>query len=296
MANLRRIRERIASIQNTQQITRAMKMVAAAKLRKAQNKIVATRPYAQKLESVVTNLVHNIDYHSRFLNPVEDPQKILFIVVGSDRGLCGGFNNNLFKALEARISADYRQHKQAGNLGFLCIGKKATDYFTKRKYNLVGKYPGFFENLRFEHAHDIMRDVIDSFEQETYDSVFVVYNEFKSVITQNRKIEQLLPLKSIASTSDDQTGKAVGADYLFEPSPKQIIEKLIPLHLNTQLWKSVLESNASEQGARMTAMDNATENAKELMRNLKLEYNQARQAAITTELTEIVSGAQALSE
>lgn len=271
-------------------------MVAAAKLRKAQNQIVATRPYAQKLESVVTNLVHNIDYHSRFLNPVENPQKILFIVIGSDRGLCGGFNNNLFKALEARISSDFQERRKAGNLDFLCIGKKATEYFSKRKYNLVGKYPGFFENLLFEHAHDIMRDVIVFFEQGAYDSVFVAYNEFKSVISQNRKIEQLLPLKSIASTSEDEKGKAVGADYLFEPSPQQIIETLIPLHLNTQLWKSVLESNASEQGARMTAMDNATENAKDLMRSLRLEYNQARQAAITTELTEIVSGAQALSE
>ncbi len=296
MANLRRIRERIASIQNTQQITRAMKMVAAAKLRKAQNQIVATRPYAQKLESVVTNLVHNIDYHSRFLNPVENPQKILFIIVGSDRGLCGGFNNNLFKVLETKITSDFSEHKKAGNLDFICIGKKATDYFNKRKFNVVAKHPGFFENLRFEHAHDIMRDVIRDFELGTYDSVFVAYNEFKSVIAQNREIEQLLPLKSIAASDGGESEQTFSTDYLFEPSPQQIIEKLIPLHLNTQLWKSVLESNASEQGARMAAMDNATENAKELMRNLRLEYNQARQAAITTELTEIVSGAQALSE
>lgn len=296
MANLRRIRERIASIQNTQQITRAMKMVAAAKLRKAQNQIVATRPYAQKLESAVTNLVHNIEYHSRFLDTIEDPQKILFIVVGSDRGLCGGFNNNLFKVLEASIASDFSRQKKDGNVGFTCIGKKASDYFTKRKYNVIGKHPGFFENLRFDHAHDIMRDVIQAFEQEEFDSVFVVYNEFKSIIAQNRKIEQLLPLKSL-SLSENKNSEQFGNDYyLFEPNQRQIIEKLIPLYLNTQLWKAALESNASEQGARMTAMDNATENAKELMRSLRLEYNQARQAAITTELTEIVSGAQALSE
>ena len=296
MANLRRIRERIASIQNTQQITRAMKMVAAAKLRKAQNQIVATRPYAEKLESAVTNLVHNIEYHSHFLDTVEEPEKILFIVVGSDRGLCGGFNNNLFKVLDARIKSDFSKQKKAGDIAFICIGKKATDYFTKRRYNVVGKHPGFFDNLKFDNAHDIMRDVIRAFEQETYDSVYVVYNEFKSVIAQNRKIEQILPLKSLAASEGEESEQLGNVYYLFEPNQRQIIEKLIPLYLNTQLWKAVLESNASEQGARMTAMDNATENAKELMRNLRLEYNQARQAAITTELTEIVSGAQALSE
>jgi len=153
-----------------------MKMVAAAKLRKAQNQIVAARPYARKLESVVKNLVHNIDYHDRFLNPVENPQNILFIVVGSDRGLCGGFNNNLFKTLDSRITSDFSKQQKAGNVELICIGKKATDYYNKRKLPVAGKHPGFFENLRFDHAREIMREVINAYDSGKYDSVFVVYN------------------------------------------------------------------------------------------------------------------------
>ncbi len=295
MANLRRIRERILSIQNTQQITRAMKMVAASRLRKAQNRIVAMRPYAGKLESVVAELVNNAGHQSRFLADIENPRRVLFIVVGSDRGLCGGFNNNLFKALEVKIASDFRKHRESGNLDLITIGKKATDHFARRSWNIISRNPGFFDDLHFYHAQKIMRQVIRAFEQEQYDAVFVAYNEFKSVLTQNRKIGQLLPLGSIAVSGGNKSGNTISTSYIFEPNPQRIIEKLIPLYLDVQLWKAVLESNTAEQGARMTAMDNATENAKELVRSLRLEYNQARQAAITTELTEIVSGAQALS-
>lgn len=298
MANLREIRERITSISSTQQITRAMKMVAAAKLRKAQNRIIATRPYAFKLDEVIGRLVgsHAV-IKSKFLVQNDNPENVLFIVVGSDRGLCGGFNNNLFKVVEAHLSENFKSHLDNNKISLICIGRKSYDYFRKRGYDIVGNYSGFFENLSFEHSTAIMKSVIFDFNNDKYQSVYIAYNEFKTVLTQNRKIDKILPVTP-GSLKAEQDGEELSdnLDYIFEPGSEMILESLIPLHLNTQLWKAVLESNASEQGARMAAMDNATENAQELMRQLRLKYNQARQAAITTEISEIVSGAEALSE
>jgi F-type H+-transporting ATPase subunit gamma len=288
MANLRDIRDRIASIQSTQQITKAMKMVAAAKLRKAQNRIIDLRPYAYRLAGVLKTVVANSNVDNVYFRDMpEYLQNILYVVVSSDRGLCGGFNNNLFKTLEAEIKSKYASQSESGTVSLMCLGRKANEYFRKRGYKVVADKTGFMDKLTFEHPTTIMGSIRKSFESGEYDVVYLVFNEFKSVITQNRIIDQLLPIPKPAE-------EFVGGDYLFEPSADKMLEKLLPLYLNNQMWKALLESYASEQGARMAAMDNATENAKEITRQLKLSYNQARQAAITTEISEIVSGAEAL--
>ncbi len=297
MANLREIKDRITSIGSTQQITRAMKMVSAAKLRKAQNRIIATRPYALKLDEVISRLVaSNTSISSNFMLQNDTPENVLFIVVGSDSGLCGGFNNNLFKIVETGFRQNFQKYLDNNKLSLICIGRKSYEYFKKRGYNVVGNYSGFFDNLSFEQSTAVMKNVIYEFNNDKYQAVYVAYNEFKTVLTQNRKIDKILPISPGSLDMESDGGTSDNFYYIFEPSAEKILERLIPLHLNTQLWKAVLESNASEQGARMAAMDNATENAQELMRQLRLKYNQARQAAITTEISEIVSGAEALSE
>ncbi len=295
MANLRDIRNRIESVQNTQQITRAMKMVAAARLRKAQNRIIETRPYASKMKEVVARLVQNTSDDNVLMRKPDEVKNVLFILIGSDRGLCGGFNNNLFKVVEKSINEDFSSYQKSGNLSLICIGKKASKHFGKRNYNVIQKHPGFFDEIVFTKIAQIMKGVIQGFVSGEFDEVYLAYNEFKSVISQNRKIEQVLPIDPGSLLGDTDFSKS-SEDYIYEPGVEEILDKLLPQHLNMQFWKAILESNASEQGARMTAMDNATENAKELQQDLKLEYNQARQTAITTEISEIVSGAQALKE
>ena len=296
MANLRDIRNRIGTVNSTQQITKAMKMVAAAKLRKAQERMTKTRPYASKIQNVVGRLADSGNIESPLVVKSEKNEQLLFIVVGSDRGLCGGFNNNLFKELEKRFIKDFSTQLEAGTISLITIGKKATAHFKKRNYKVVDSFPGFFDSIEYDPTSKIMESATADFVANTYDEVYLVFNEFRSVIAQNRKIEKLLPIdpSSFGTKSNDDSKSSI--DYIYEPDSKAILDKLLPLHLNTQLWKAVLESNASEQGARMTAMDSATENAKDLERDLKLKYNQARQSAITTEISEIVSGAQALSD
>lgn len=289
MANLRDIRDRIASIQSTQQITKAMKMVAAAKLRKAQNRIIDLRPYANRLSGVFKTVIANSSVDSLYFRDTPDhPEKILYVIVSSDRGLCGGFNNNLFKVIEMDIKTRFADQFRSGNVHLYCLGRKATEYFKKRGYKLRSERIGFLDKLVFEHPVSIMSDVRSMFEAGEYDLVNLSFNEFKSVIAQNRIVDQLLPIQK----PNEEVSKT---DYLYEPSANVMLERLLPLYLNNQLWKALLESYASEQGARMAAMDNATENAKEITRQLKLRYNQARQAAITTEISEIVSGAEALN-
>lgn len=296
MANLRDIRNRISSIKNTQQITKAMKMVAAAKLRKAQQRMTATRPYSKKMAQVVSKLVlSEQNVQNDLLRSPEETKRVLFIVVGSDRGLCGGFNNNLFRKVEGEISDNYSSFNQEGDLEIITIGKKATGYFKKRDYNVIQAYPGFFDDLNYEETSEIMSFATEQFTKEYYDKVLIAFNEFMTVISQNRLIEEALPLKT-ESLGEEEEESSIKKDYIFEPDPASILDKLLPVHLNMQLWRAVLESNAAEQGARMAAMDNATENAKELEQDLRLEYNQARQSAITTEISEIVSGAAALED
>jgi len=294
MANLREIRDRISSVKSTQQITKAMKMVAAARLRKAQERVMATRPYASTIATVIGKLAGSASDENPFMRQAEKTSRVLLIVIGSDRGLCGGFNTNLFRFVEDQLRTQHAEHLSSGTLDLVSVGRKATEHFRKRNYNVVRSHTGFFDNLEFESTANIMRAAAQEFINKQYDAVYVAFNEFRSVISQNRRFDQILPI-----SMDDQTedvAQIEGPDYIYEPSPKAILDKLIPLHLNTQIWKAVLESNASEQGARMAAMDNATTNASDLMRALKLKYNQARQAAITTEISEIVSGAEALSK
>lgn len=293
MANLRDIRNRISSIQNTQQITRAMKMVAAAKLRKAQQRMAQTRPYAKKMRSVVERLVSGAGADNELLRIPETTERILMIVVGSDRGLCGGFNNNLFKVVEKTIEDKYSSFHKDESLDLITIGKKAGAYFKKRNYQVIDTHPGFFDDLNYEHTAGIMSFATDKFVEKKYDKVVIAYNEFVSVISQNRLATEVLPIKPEELDEDNSTEFI---DYIFEPDTDTILDKILPVHLNMQLWRAVLESNASEQGARMAAMDNATENAKELEEELQLKYNQARQSAITTEISEIVSGAAALED
>jgi len=296
MANLRDIRTRITSIKNTQQITKAMKMVAAAKLRKAQQRMTETRPYANKMREVVSRLVSASDAKNRLLRQPDEVSKILMIIVGSDRGLCGGFNNNLFRYIESYISSELQLFHEKGDLDIITIGRKADGYFKKRKYNVIDSHIGFFDDLNYKSTSEIMQAAIEQFTDETYDKVLIAFNEFKTVISQNRQITEVLPVKTAALDDSEDKVKTEMIDYIYEPDAASILDEILPVHLKMQLWRAVLESNASEQGARMAAMDNATENAKELEQELRLKYNQARQSAITTEISEIVSGAAALED
>ena len=269
-------------------------MVAAAKLRKAQERMVQTRPYASKIQDVVGRLVGSSTDSNPIMRSTDEVKNVLMIVVGSDKGLCGGFNNNLFKEVEKNIESSFQEYRDEDTLSIVTLGKKAQAYFKKRKYNVIDTHPGFFDDLQYSKTSDIMSAVTQNFITEEYDEVYIAFNEFKSVIAQNRKIEKVLPIDpNLISVGSDDASKDSN-DYIFEPNSEAILERLLPLHLNIQLWKAVLESNASEQGARMSAMDSATENAKDLERDLRLKYNQVRQSAITTEISEIVSGAQAL--
>lgn len=306
MSNLREVRDRIESVENTQQITRAMKMVAAARLRKAQDRLMAARPYAFKLNEIIERLTLNTGYSGPLTEERKDPQRVLYIIIGSDKGLCGAFNNNLFRVVQEHMQQHNKPFLDQGTLVTKCIGKKPHEFFNTRNYAVDGNHVGFFDNLQFDKAANLMTDVTRRFKDGEFDRVYLAFNEFKSVITQNRIIEQLLPIRTDAtftmlpekemSAEGDDTAGARFKNYLFEPEPENIISRLLPLQLNIQLWRALLESFGSEQGARMAAMDNATENAKEMMRELRIQYNRARQAAITTELSEIVSGAEALSE
>jgi F-type H+-transporting ATPase subunit gamma len=291
MAKYREIRNRIQGIENTAKITQAMKMVAAAKLRRAQDSIIAARPYGHKLRELLQFLAANMEVAVSPLLEEREVNRVCLVIVAADRGLCGAFNSNLFKAATYLIKTKYAALNAAGNLDLICVGKRAVDFFrARRDYRVVSAYPGVFNNLDFSTAQRIVAEVSSGFLNGRYDRVEVIYNEFKSVIKQNVAQEQFLPIPRVAA--GDTKGPQV--DYIFEPSRDQLLNSLLPKHLNTQMWNVLLESNAAEQGARMTAMENATKNAKDLVHSLKRIYNKARQTAITTEILEIVSGAEAL--
>ena len=294
MASLKEVRSRITSVQSTQQITKAMKMVAAAKLRRAQDSIMRMRPYAQRLAGILANLstitegsVNNVFSEKR------EPNNVLIIAVTSDRGLAGAFNSNIIKGVITLINSKYSRQQAAGAVTILTIGKKGNEAFIKRGYKVISDYTGIFAGLSFDTVRGAAERVMDGFVTKEFDKVDLVYNEFKNVATQIVRAEQFLPLEEQPET--DQPAAAVVADYAFEPSKEEIIQELIPKSLKIQVYKAVLESNASEHGARMTAMDKATENAGELLKQLRLTYNRTRQAAITKEILEIVGGAEALA-
>lgn len=292
MANLKEVRNRIASVTSTQQITKAMKMVSAAKLKRATNAIVQLRPYANKLKEMLANLSASLeDGSSPFLQD-RTPNKVLIVVVTSNRGLAGAFNTNAIKTANALIADKYNAQHKAGNVSVVGIGKKGQEYYQRRKYNVIGDNNELFNGLNFLSVSKVTEAIMDGFLKGQYDRVELVYNQFKNAAVQILTTEQLLPVPKAEKKVD--TSHQV--DYILEPSQEEIVAQLIPKNIKIQLYKAVLDSHASEHGARMTAMDKATDNAGELLKSLKLSYNQARQAAITTELTEIVSGAAALSK
>ncbi|MBI2273661.1 MAG: ATP synthase F1 subunit gamma [Chitinophagaceae bacterium] len=287
---LKEVRNRIKSVQSTQQITKAMKMVSAAKLRRAQESITQMRPYAQKLQEMLSNIVSNLD-GSMSLKLAEERavEKVLFIVITSDRGLCGGYNANIIKLAKSTIAEKYAAQQQKGNVTVWNIGKKGFEAMTKAGFKTDATYKDIYLNLNFENVQAAAKAAMKAFENKEFDAVEIVYSEFKNAATQRFVAEPFLPIP--------KTPKKAGAkksDFIFEPAKEELIAELMPKILNTQLYKAVLDGNASEHGARMTAMDKASENANELLKSLKISYNRARQAAITTELTEIVSGAAAL--
>jgi F-type H+-transporting ATPase subunit gamma len=291
MANLKEVRNRIASVSSTQQITKAMKMVSAAKLKRATSAIVQLRPYANKMRDILANLSASMDESNSPFTQEREPNKVLIIAVSSNRGLAGAFNMNVIKTTNNLIANKYADQFRQGNVHIVAIGKKVQDFYEKRKYNVIGNNNELYADLSFENTSKITESVMVGFEKGEYDRVELVYNQFRNAAVQILTTEQLLPVPK----SDQSNLSASQTDYVLEPSQEEIVEQLIPKSIKTQVFKAVLDSHASEHGARMTAMDKATENAGDLLKALKLSYNQARQAAITTELTEIVSGAAALS-
>ncbi|WP_367865289.1 ATP synthase F1 subunit gamma [Pedobacter sp. WC2423] len=292
MANLKEVRIRISSVQSTQQITKAMKMVSAAKLKRATNAIIQLRPYATKLKEILGNLSANLEGSSSPYTEEREPNKVLIVVVSSNRGLAGAFNMNVIKATNNLIAEKYSEQYKNGNVSILAIGKKSQDFYEKRNYNIIGNNNEVYAALTFENVTKITDSIMAGFKNGDYDKVELVYNRFKNAAVQILTTEQLLPLPQNEKAEETHQHQV---DYILEPSKEEIVKELIPKSIKIQLFKAVLDSHASEHGARMTSMDKATENAGDLLKALKLSYNQARQAAITTELTEIVSGAAALN-
>jgi F-type H+-transporting ATPase subunit gamma len=291
MPSLKEVKNRIGSVVSTQQITKAMKMVAAAKLRRSQDKIQQMRPFAQKLSSILQNLssAQSGDASDNWYAKVREEKNILIVAVSSDRGLCGSFNSNVFKGVLKLISDKYETQFKKGNVTILPIGKKALEFFSKRKMNVVSDYSTSLSNISFENISHAAEFMMEAFRAGKYDKIEIVYNEFKNVATQILRTEQFLPVLPPKVET-----KAVEVDYIYQPDQEDIMTGLIPKSLKVQLFKSVLDSNAAENGARMTAMDKATDNAGELLKELRLTYNRSRQAAITKEILEIVGGAEAL--
>lgn len=292
MANLKEVRNRIASVQSTQQITKAMKMVSAAKLKRATNAIIQLRPYATKLKEILGNLSASLEGSTSPFIEEREPNKVLIVAVSSNRGLAGAFNMNVIKATNNLIAEKYSEQLKKGNVSIVAIGKKTQDFYEKRNYNVIGNNNDVYQALTFENVTKITNAIMAGFEKGEFDKVELVYNQFKNAAVQIITTEQLLPLPKTDAVEEI---KASNVDYILEPNQEEIVSQLIPKSIKIQLYKAVLDSHASEHGARMTSMDKATENAGDLLKSLKLAYNQARQAAITTELTEIVSGAAALN-
>jgi F-type H+-transporting ATPase subunit gamma len=288
---LKEVRNRIKSVQSTQQITKAMKMVSAAKLRRAQDAIVQMRPYARKLQEMLSNIVSNTDVEGGNTLATERPvERVLLIVITSDRGLAGAYNANIIKLAKQTIREKYATQYSRGNVTIWNIGKKGYEHFAKNNYKVSDAHKDIFLNLTFDNVQRASQAAVQAFRNREFDAVEIIYSEFKNAATQRFVSEQFLPIPK----SQNNAGNTTKADFIFDPGKEELIAELMPKILNTQLYKAVLDANASEHGARMTAMDKASENANELLRDLKISYNRARQAAITTELTEIVSGAAAL--
>lgn len=288
MANLKEVKERINSVVSTQQITKAMKMVAAAKLKRAQDRIIQMRPYSQKLTAILNNVSSESEGSDDMVFAEKrEVKEVLIVPVTSDKGLCGAFNTNVIKAAMAAINTEYTDQ----NVTVMPLGRKAYDAFKRRELTIISDFYEIFADVSFDKVREAAEFAMDSFVKGRFDKVVLVYNEFKNVATQVVRNEQFLPMES---ESTEEQAKASKADYIMEPSREYIVNELVPTSLKIQFYKAVLESNASEHGARMTAMEKATENAGDLLKDLRLMYNRTRQAAITNEILEIVAGAEAL--
>jgi F-type H+-transporting ATPase subunit gamma len=283
MANLKEIRDRIKSVKSIQQVTKAMKMVAAEKLRRAQQNMEQSRPYTENLENMISSLLPDVDRSMLALLDKRPVKRIAYLIISSDRGLAGSFNSNVIKKAQTEIDEFGKD-----NVDVFCIGKKVRDHFKKREYNIIEEHIGFWNELDFSHAIKIGSGVISKFLSGDVDEIKIVGNLFKNIAVQKTICKTLLPL-----TFD--TVESVNIDRIFEPSKIELVEALIPRHLNVQVWQALLESYASEMAARMVSMENATTNADDMIKSLKLKFNKARQAAITKEILEIVSGAEALA-
>jgi F-type H+-transporting ATPase subunit gamma len=294
MANLKEVRVRIASVNTTQQITKAMKLVAASKLKRAQDRILQMRPYSEKLNEILSNIMSGMeDGGSLSFNKKRDPKNVLVVLVTSDKGLAGGFNSNLIKTARRLLTETYAEQKRKGNVTLLSIGKKGHDFFKKDKeLKFIDTHISLMQGVSFEKSKEVSETIMQSFTDEKYDVVEVVYAKFVNAATQQFMVERFLP---VAPSANNKGGKTK-ADYIFEPEKEKLLQELVPKILNTQFFKAVLDTNASEHGARMVAMEAATNNANDLIRSLKIQYNRERQAAITKEILEIVGGAAALEE
>jgi len=288
MATLRDIKQRIVGVKSTQKITKAMKMIATAKLRGAQQRIVGARPYANKISEMLSRLASNDTLQTNRFFTARDVNKECVVVITADRGLCGAFNTNIIREATNYINEELKNNTE---VSVYTIGKKSSEYFSKRNYTIEGKIVGLFSSLEYQSTLQIYNDLISKFISGEIDKVVLVYNEFVSMIQQKIVKVQLLPIPLLQV---DTTENSQHSNYIFEPDQLSIFESLLPKHLKVQIWRALLESNAAELSARMTAMDNATTNAQELIRSLNLTYNKERQAAITKEILEIVSGANAL--
>ncbi len=294
MAGLKEVRIRIASVKSTQQITNAMKMVAASKLRRAQNTILQLRPYAAKMREILQNLSNSIEHsNENAFTEERTPEKILLVVLSSNRGLCGGFNSNVIKMTLNRIDSTYAMQNQKHNVSLITIGKKGTEFFCKKKFKVIASHDELFYELTFPPVSCLAEQLMKYFTTREYDRIELIYNQFKNAAVQDLIVEQYLPVTAVAPEKAVHM-PTMAADYIFEPDKETIVRELIPKTLRIQLFKAILDSFASEQGARMTAMHQATENAREILRALNISYNKTRQASITNEILEIVSGAEAL--
>lgn len=293
MANLKAIRIRISSVKSTRQITSAMKMVSAAKLRKAQDKIVRLRPYVLKLQEILSGLNQSLadSEVENIYGRISEPKKILIVLITSNRGLCGAFNSNVIKEARRVVSDKYTDQFNREDVAFLAIGKKGYDYMRKQRVKMLTEQNSLFNNLTFDNVSLVAEDVMNSFTAGVFDRVEIIYNQFKNAAVQKLTEEPFLPVESKPSN-----GKAPGlaVDYIYEPTQEEIVKELIPKSLKIQFYKAVLDSFVAEHGARMTSMHKATDNATGMIRELTLQYNKARQAAITNQILEVVSGAEAL--
>lgn len=293
MPSLKEVRNRINSVRSTQQITKAMKMVAAAKLRRAQDAIIQMRPYSQRLQGILTNIMATVEEQSaNAFSESRTVQNVLIVCITSDRGLCGSFNTNVIKACSALMNGKYAAQHKAGRVTVLAVGRKGRDFFKRKNVPLVEDFTELFGKLSFDQVRLAAEFAMDGFLSKKYDAVELVYNEFKNVATQ---IVRTIPYLPLQPADDRPVVAEPSTDFIYEPDKESIVAELLPKTLKIQFYKALLESNASEHGARMTAMDKATENAGELLKELRLIYNRSRQAAITKEILEIVGGAEALA-